>query len=96
MIEKLNSLKTKMEELQNILKQNLSAEKEISNNIDIAEDNKIKIKENISKIQGVIEGLQYAIIQLEEVSQVKSDLEDKKIENNSSNNEMFVPEPEVI
>jgi flagellin-specific chaperone FliS len=83
MTEKLDFLKTKLEELQNMLKQNSSAYKEVTENINIAQENKQKLGEHVIKVQGVIEGLQFAVNQLEEAAKAKADLKNKQLNSSS-------------
>lgn len=59
--ENLPFLKTKLEELQNVLKQNLSAQKEVAENIRIAQENKEKLDDNIKELRGNINGIQFSI-----------------------------------
>ena len=66
MKEKSETLKSKIDELKELLNKNTSSYKEITESITLAHQNKDKITENIIKIQGILEGLQYSL-QLEKL-----------------------------
>lgn len=59
--ENIQFLKSKLEELQTVLKQNLAAQKEIAENIRIAQDNKDKLDDNIKELKGNINGIQFSV-----------------------------------